>query len=239
MLNRNDHIPLKTQLEEIFRTNIEEGIWLPNQQILSENEFSRQFGISRMTVRNVIIKLVQEGLLYTVPGKGTYVGEPKLLSRPLWEMGLCGQLEEQGVATVTKVLSCSLLPAPDKIAQKLQLKQQTPIWEIKRVRFVRNKPLSLHIAYINQADFPGLADKDLVGRQLCHIIEEDYHFPIIRINETIEIKKADSFESEVLDIPYEEPLLLIDETVFTDDEKPIEVTTVCFKGDKIRFQINR
>ena len=76
--------PLHVQLEEIIREKIKSGDWTENSRIPSENELSREYGLSRMTVRSVILRLAQEGLLYRVPGKGTFVSVDKLLSRPLF-----------------------------------------------------------------------------------------------------------------------------------------------------------
>jgi GntR family transcriptional regulator len=72
-LDPKSSVPLHAQLEEIIRKNIAENIWPENERIPSENELSRQYGLSRMTVRSVILRLAQADLLYRVPGKGTFV----------------------------------------------------------------------------------------------------------------------------------------------------------------------
>jgi len=42
----------------------------------------RDTGMGGMTVQRAIHVLVEEGLLYTVPGRGTFVMEPKPLVAP-------------------------------------------------------------------------------------------------------------------------------------------------------------
>lgn len=239
MLNRHDHVPLKTQLEELLRKKIEDEVWQPDQQIPSENELARECGISRMTVRGVIIKLVQEGLLYTVPGKGTFVAAPKILSKPLGQLGVRGRLEEKGYSLTTKLLDLSIINAGNSIAKPLGLVPRSPIWEIRRVRYINNEPLSLHISHIPVQECPDLDKKDLIDRQLCHILEDDYNLPILSIDETIEIRKAGAEEAESLSIPIGEPLLLVEERVFTTGERPIELASVLFKGDKIKLQLSK
>ena len=86
MLDRNNSKPLWEQLEFNLREKIYGGDWNPGDMIGSENELSKEHQISRMTVRSVLTRLVQEGLLYRVPGKGTFVSEPKIPTRPLAQM---------------------------------------------------------------------------------------------------------------------------------------------------------
>ena len=95
-LNLDSPCPLYVQLEKILRKNIEKGIWKEDARIPSENELSREYGLSRMTVRSVLNKLAQEGLIYRVPGKGTFVSSNKIISKPLSQMGIRDQLEKMG-----------------------------------------------------------------------------------------------------------------------------------------------
>ena len=67
-------------MEELFWGKLDSGEWSPGALIPSENELSHMYGISRTTVRNVITKLVQEEVLFRIPGKGTYVAEPKIVA---------------------------------------------------------------------------------------------------------------------------------------------------------------
>ncbi|MCA9858887.1 MAG: GntR family transcriptional regulator, partial [Thermomicrobiales bacterium] len=71
-------VPRYYQLMEFIRERIRTGEWMPGTPIPSERELSERHGISRMTVRQSITELVNEGLLYREQGKGTYVGRPKI-----------------------------------------------------------------------------------------------------------------------------------------------------------------
>ncbi|RLE32344.1 hypothetical protein DRJ58_05470 [Candidatus Acetothermia bacterium] len=67
--------PLYKQLKEYIRTWIESNRLQPGDKIPTERELSRLLGVSRLTVRQAIAELVEEGLLYRVQGSGTYVAE--------------------------------------------------------------------------------------------------------------------------------------------------------------------
>ncbi|MCX5446021.1 GntR family transcriptional regulator [Streptomyces nigrescens] len=65
------------QLAEILRARVKRGDWKPNRVIPSENALAEQYGLSRPTVRRAIAALADEGLVYAVSGRGTYVAEQK------------------------------------------------------------------------------------------------------------------------------------------------------------------
>lgn len=63
-------------MEEDLEARIKNGSWPAGTQIPSENELSRQYGISRMSARQAITNLVGRKLLYRMAGKGTFVAFP-------------------------------------------------------------------------------------------------------------------------------------------------------------------
>jgi len=63
------------QLAAILRARINRGDWLPNRAISAENTLKDEYGLSRPTVRRALALLIEEGAIYTVHGRGTYVAE--------------------------------------------------------------------------------------------------------------------------------------------------------------------
>ncbi|MCZ9343045.1 GntR family transcriptional regulator [Streptomyces sp. TRM76130] len=64
------------QLAEILRARIARGDWVEGRPIPSENRLVQEYGLARTTVRRAIAVLVDEGVVWTVQGRGTYVGQP-------------------------------------------------------------------------------------------------------------------------------------------------------------------
>jgi len=93
MLNPKSSVPLYLQLKTMLFELIKRGELKPHDRIPSERELGDEFKISRMTVRQTTQALIQEGLLYTRVGKGTYVRDIRLdqdLPIPNWL--LCSSL---------------------------------------------------------------------------------------------------------------------------------------------------
>jgi GntR family transcriptional regulator, N-acetylglucosamine utilization regulator len=72
-INRDVPIPYYYQLEGLLREQVHAGRWEPGQQVPSEKQLCERYSVSRTTVRQAVGNLVQEGLLYHVKGKGTFV----------------------------------------------------------------------------------------------------------------------------------------------------------------------
>jgi GntR family transcriptional regulator len=236
MLDRYSSLPLHIQFETIIRQKIENEDWPLNSCIPSENELTKEYGISRMTVRAVLNRLVQEGLIYRSQGKGTFVAEPKIISAPLVRYGIREQLEQMGYETVTKVLSIEKTPVSLKYAKILNLKRGSNVYAVKRVRYLKNEPLSYHISYIPVSFFPRLEKQDMEHCQLCTIMEKNYHFVISRRLETLEAVTASSEESLYLSVKPNFPLLQLENTVYTEKDLPIEYSRITFRGDKIKIK---
>lgn len=68
--------PLYRIVEEDILQKIRSGEWTPHTKLPSEQELVRQYGVSRITVLNALQRLATQGVLYRVPGRGTFVAEP-------------------------------------------------------------------------------------------------------------------------------------------------------------------
>jgi GntR family transcriptional regulator len=237
MLDRRSALPLHTQFETILRNKIEDEEWPVNSCIPSENEMSGIYGISRMTVRSVLNRLVDAGLLYRVHGKGTFVAEPKIISSPLVRYGLREQLEQMGYETVTKMLSLEKIAASAKIAKTLNIEHGKEIFLVKRLRYVKGEPLSFHISYVPARYFPGLENQDLEHNQMCNVIEKNYNFVIQRRIETLEAVPATPEEAWLLSVHPNSSLLLLENMVYTDQDLPLEYSRIVFRGDKIKIKL--
>nr|WP_199866876.1 winged helix-turn-helix domain-containing protein [Nocardiopsis sp. TSRI0078] len=60
------------QLAGILRARIARGDWEAGRRIASETDLTQQYGLARSTVRRAIAVLVEEGLVFTVPQRGTF-----------------------------------------------------------------------------------------------------------------------------------------------------------------------
>jgi DNA-binding LacI/PurR family transcriptional regulator len=65
--------PLYQKIYNQLSSDIASGVYLPGSRVPSEKELSTQYGVSRITSKRALEKLVEEGLIERVPGKGSFV----------------------------------------------------------------------------------------------------------------------------------------------------------------------
>ena len=78
MLNQNSTIPLYEQVKEAIKLKIEQKEWKENTRVPSETELMKIYEVSRVTVRNALALLVDEGYLEKKQGIGTFVSKPRI-----------------------------------------------------------------------------------------------------------------------------------------------------------------
>lgn len=237
LLDKQSPQPLHVQFENIVRHKIDNEEWQPNSIIPSENELSKMYGISRMTVRGVLNRIVSAGLLKRVPGKGTFVAESKIEGRPLSYMGIREQLEKMGFQTTTKLISIDSLEATSRIAKVLEVPKNEPLYKLSRVRYVKGLPLSLHVSYLPKKLTPDLENMDTLGTQLCDILKHEYKHPILRQVELLESVLPSAEEAEILEVNTTFPLLQLENFFYTNNNVPVEYSRVVFRGDKIKIRL--
>ena len=121
MLDKQSPIPMYVQIEDYLKNQILQGDFVIGVAIPSERELTDTFGVSRMTVRQSITNLVNEGLLYREKGRGTYVATPKI-EQPL--SGLTSFTEDmlsRGMKPSNKLISFEKMIPEIDIVHELQL----------------------------------------------------------------------------------------------------------------------
>ena len=74
---RREILERKNAMLRDLRAAHHHGVALPGEMAVSQRELSAKYGLSVRTVSLELQKLVEEGVLYTVPRVGTFVGQPR------------------------------------------------------------------------------------------------------------------------------------------------------------------
>ena len=66
-------LPAYIKIHDAIKKDIDQGIWLIGSRLPSERDLAERFAVSRMTLRQAVTLLVEEGILERRIGSGTYV----------------------------------------------------------------------------------------------------------------------------------------------------------------------
>jgi len=241
MLNR-DHrvVPLYYQVGSVIRQRIMSGDYAPGTQIPSENELSREMGVSRVTVREALRDLVRENLLVKVQGKGTFVAQS--LSPALPQMKFTGFLEElydQVQKVSVKDVDVSRIPVTDDLRTLLILDQaESELVRIKRLRYVNDAPYAFTINFLPVEIGNQIQEKDLYRVPLLWILQEQLKIPITRAHETVEATAADPEVAARLDIPLLSPVMHVKRIMYTERDRPLELVESYYRADRYQYSVN-
>src|SRR5260221_1400776 len=109
-VEQDSSTPRYSQLKEIIREQY--ASWEPGQITPSELELCQMYSVSRTTVRKALDHLAQEGLLYRIQGKGTFISQPKLRERFVHKAsGIYEDMASRNVTIRTQILEQTVIPS--------------------------------------------------------------------------------------------------------------------------------
>ncbi|WP_339145609.1 MULTISPECIES: GntR family transcriptional regulator [unclassified Sutcliffiella] len=236
MIDKSSPIPMYYQLESHIKNQINAGIILPGDSIPSEREYAENYGISRMTVRQAINSLVNEGLLYRKKGSGTFVSEKKI-EQPLQGLtSFTEDMKKRGLSPTSKLIHFEIIPANSFIANELKINEFAPVYEIKRIRLADGEPMALETNYLSANMVKGLTE-EVVNASIYAYIEEKLNLRIAHADQLIESIKASVEDEKLLKIEKGHPMLYIQRNTYLQDGTPLELVKSVYRGDRYKFHI--
>lgn len=232
VIYRNSPIPLYHQLKEIMRKQIRSGEWQPGDLIPSERELSETYGLSRMTARQAITELVNEGAIYREQGKGTFVSTRRITQQLTRLTGFTDDMRARSRTPSTQALSAGLAPADEVTAEHLRVPQGHSVFRLLRLRLADGRPLAIELSYLNFKGCESLADEDLEHNSLYQVLEARYSIPLLDADQEMEAGLAGEDEARYLDIAVGSPVLFTRRTTYTDRNQPVEYAQSVYRGNE-------
>lgn len=234
-LRRHHPIPLYQQLQATLRAQIESGRFGTHERLPSERELSQQFGVSRMTVRQALDALSQQGLIYGKVGKGTFISEPKIDQQLVTLTGFSEEMQRRGQATSSRVVKLIELAATKDIANALQIETKTRVFNLVRVRLANGAPLALENGFLPAHLCPDLAAHDFSRESLYDVLRNQYGWHLVRAHQTVEARLANDEEIELLELKRPAPILAFERVTMVEQGFPIEYVRSAYRGDRYKF----
>lgn len=237
-IDRNSVIPIYFQVKEYLRSEIQTGRYRPNELIPSERELSEEFEINRLTVRQAINELVQEGLLYRQRGVGTFVSTPKI-EQPLTRLtSFSTDMLSRGIVPGAQVVSSSIIKASKPVAGQLMIEPDSDVLELVRVRTANGEPMALEKSYMIYDRVKPLHGINMENMSLYRVLEDVCGIRLVKAIQTIEVASPYPDEAGILEISQHDAVMLVERTTYEDGaDKPLEYVKSLYRGDRYKFTI--
>lgn len=230
MIDRNHPLPLYYQLMQELRARIERGEWKPGDLFPSERELCETYGISRMTVRQALAELVNDGLLRRDQGRGTFVAKPKIRKRLSRLTSFTEDMRARGKQAGAQILRLEMVPARPKVAAMLQIEVEQQVALIERLCLADGEPVGIECSHLFFDGCEAILREDLSG-SLYRLLGERFGLVPTQAQEEIEAGACGSREVQILGIQRGEPVLLIRRRTLDQDQRPFEYVESVYRGD--------
>ena len=225
------HVELREKLSNRFAK------LKPHSQIPSSRQLATTYGVSTMTIRQALASLQADGLIYTIPGSGTYVAGEKLSKRLVF-VSFSEEIREKGMKPASKILKAEKITITNKkLAETLQIESGESAYRIKRVRLADGVPLAIEDTYVPSDNAPGLLDQDLKA-SLYEIFKNVYEKPVVRADSAVSPILLDKEQAGILKAPVNTPSLMFTLTAFDMRGRTMEHCVSIKRGDKYDFKFS-
>ncbi len=227
---RTEGVPVYVQIRESLREEIVKGVLKRGEQLPSENELASKYNVSRMTIRQSIEDLVDEGLLYRRHGVGTFVAFPHLQRDHTRLTSFFDKAESENVEVHAKLLGLDVIPSTSPVAKALDISPGNRVIRVKTLRYADNVPITVHDAHIPHKQFANIVNEDLEVQHLWALFEKN-GYKVKRAIQKLEAREASKEIARLLKIKEGAPILFKERTVYSDDGTPVEFTYCYNRGD--------
>jgi GntR family transcriptional regulator len=224
-IRRSSNVPAYNQLAEILEQQIaaltdeERSRALP-----SEGDLSRQYGLSRITVRQALKTLEAKGLVYSVQGRGSFPTMPRVKGISGFH-SFTSEVRRNGQEPSTRILATAEVEGlPASVTDKLSVTddENGPQVHLRRLRLIDGVPIAVEDAWLPKALFPDLAPTDFKDGSLYALLADRWGLEPAWTDALIEPDRASVEVSKLLDIETDDPVLVAWRVTVTDDDKVFE-----------------
>ena len=152
-----------TAISRTLQEQIEHGLLACGSQLPAERKLSELFATTRVTVREALLQLEAQGMVYREERRGWFISPPRLAYNLMQRSHFHAMVTAQGRVASTEVISARLLPATAAVCDRLQLPALSSVIQICRGRRIDGRLVLYVEHYLNPQYFPRILELDLTG----------------------------------------------------------------------------
>ena len=230
--------PIYIKIHNQLRENIEDGKWKVGERIPAERELANQFSVSRMTLRQAIQELVDEGILERRVGSGTFVANRKVQERMSGVTSFTDLMKLIGKVPSSTTISYHLTIPSQVEIEKLDLKDGDQVVRMERIRSGNDVPICFEVATI-PANLVKELSKEEVTTSFWETLERKAHLYPGHAVQHISATKATEKIANYLNVKRGDPLLRMTQLSYLQDGTPFEYVHTQYVGSRFEFVLEK
>lgn len=236
LLKANSPVALYHQLKSILAKKIMSGEWQSGDRLPPEYELCKQYDVSRITVRQALSELEQEGLVKRRQGVGTFVTLPKIEQQLTSFYSFSEEFRKRGLKPHNEVVKLELIQPSSKVRKALNLPENEQVYYMKRLRYADETLMAIEATYLPAKLFPGLTKEELDTTALYDVMRDRFGVVTDSANESFGAVAISSKDAKLFNLPAGHPALDLERLTYSG-EQCVEYTSGVVRGDKFRFQV--
>ena len=236
-VDENSPIPLYHQVQMDLLNLIQSGTLKAGDMLPTEKILCEAYRVGRQTLREAVVRLVNDDLLERTAGRGTVVlsGENRLkffVDRSFYQ-----QINEMGLTPHSEVLRKVERKVDESAPATLHQKLGSQSLELIRLRFGDDMPIGVQYTTVITDLCPGLGSYNFEEESLYNLLFTTFKLPVARIDQVVTAVLADAWHKSLLKVVENAPLLLVKTTAYLENGEPIEASNSFYRADRYEYTV--
>lgn len=225
--------PVYIKIVEDIKKKVNSAELKPGDTVPPEAALCKEYGVSRMTVRKGLAILANEGYIFSVPGKGSYVQKPEVNKYTLHYDEMNNPINS---VDEVRLLEVTIIMPDQKLADQLQTTRNKHVIMLRRLLYTEGIPVAFDIKYLIYSKGMPIVEKEIEQATFQEMVSSS--MPIFALKKKISISAQIPSEEikRYLNIYDELALLVIEQKLYDNKNKPIGVGITSYRGDYIKLQ---
>jgi DNA-binding GntR family transcriptional regulator len=233
-LERDSFEPVYAHLARVLRYGVASGRLRPGDQLPSEAQLCRRYGVSPMTVRRAVNILVDQGVVSAEQGRGTFV-KSVAIGAATFQLSELQSLFSDPEQTSVQLLETRIVRADERIARKLSLPVRQRTIFIRRLLRTDDVPTFYHREYLVYDPARPIVESEMEVTALQHLFSGSGESILKHGELSIEATMLTAGEAALLQASLPMAAFCIEHIFYDFDDSPISWGWFVARSDRLRF----
>jgi GntR family transcriptional regulator len=223
---------------EVLRRHVLELIdasLAPHDKLPTERELAEQFSVSRLTVREMLGRLENEGRVYRAQGSGTFVSEPRI-AKSVELTSFSEDMRARGLEPGSRQFAVEVKPAGATVGFALHVSPRDDVVHIRRVRTADGTPMCIEDVYIPEIFAPGLSEMG-IDDSLYDVLNSRFRLRLDRAEQSIRVTTLDPSEADLLETAEFSAAFDVRRVGLDSRGRRIEYAQSIYRGDRYSYDL--